>query len=77
MSMKWVRDYYGVPAKRGMRIEAYYPQRDGSWRLAYEGKISSASNYIHVDGIPFHPTWNIVYYDDDGNILKDTRETDG
>ncbi len=56
----YVRRYYGVPAKRGMRVIA-----DGR-----PGVItSSAGNYIRVrlDGERrsgyWHPTWNMEYLD--------------
>ena len=72
MSMKYVRDTYGVPAKRGMFVQVFSGCRPDY--LVYEGRISSASHYIHVDGMPFHPTDNVVYFDNEGNILHDTRE---
>jgi hypothetical protein len=74
MSMSYIRDRYNVPAKRGRMVEIYYRHASG-WRLAKRGRIASASNYIHVDGLPFHPTQNVVYYGDDGvTVLKDTRD---
>lgn len=78
MSMKYIRDYYNVPAKKGMRIQAFFKKHVNNetfkWVFAFEGKITSASHYIHCNGIPFHPTEGIVYYSDDGHILLDTRE---
>ena len=81
MTMQYIRDTYGVPAKRGMLVEAYYRRQpwgdavpvDG-WTLVKRGKITRATHYIFVDGVPFHPTGNIVYYSDDGEVLMDTRE---
>jgi hypothetical protein len=79
MSMKWIRDTYGVPAKRGMLVDIYYQMRmcsmeGGSiWVLAKKGKITSASMYIHVDGVAFHPTYGVVYFDKNGEVLLDTR----
>lgn len=70
MSMSHIRAVYGVPAKRGMLVEVYM----SNGRLAYRGRIRSASNHIHVDGVPFHPTDNVVYFDDSGRVLLDTRE---
>jgi len=70
MSAKWVRKTYRVPAKRGMYVEIY--GRHGV--MVYEGRISSFSNYIHVDGMPFHPTDGVVYYNEYGSVLLDTRE---
>ena len=75
MSMEYVRTRYNVPAKRGRRVQVYL----GDGRLAFDGRIASASHYIHVRtdsdsrSIAFHPTWNVVYFDDDGSILADTR----
>lgn len=81
MSMKYARDTYGVPAKRGMLVEVYYRRQPwgegapvGEWILAKRDRITSASHYIHVGGIPFHPTNNVVYYGDDGEVLMDTME---
>ena len=71
MTMQYVRDTYNVPAKRGRRVEVYYRFGD-QWRLAKCGRISSASAYIHVDGVPFHPTDGVVYYDG-AKVLLDTR----
>ncbi|GGA99908.1 hypothetical protein GCM10011491_30220 [Brucella endophytica] len=66
MSMEWVRKYYGVPAKRGGRIEY-----TGGKTPKY-GTILSASNYLNIqlDGNKhpsrFHPTWEIRYLDAEG-----------
>lgn len=58
MSAKYVRDYYKVPAKRGMRVVA-----DGK-----PGKIvgfDGAHLRIRLDGEKhignWHPTWRIEY----------------
>jgi len=76
MSMAYVRDTYGVPAKRGRKVALYYQPPGGGWRLAGVGRITSASNYIHVNGrYSAHPLDGVVYYDDDGEtVLLDTRE---
>lgn len=62
MSMAWVRGYYGVPAKRGGRVEY---TGEGKPEL---GTICSASNgrlNIRLDGtkhaMPFHPLWELRY----------------
>ena len=62
--MEWVRRNYGVPAKRGGRVEY---TGDGRPKL---GTIRSASGghlAIQLDGIlhtmPFHPTWELRYLD--------------
>ncbi len=58
MTMQYIRDYYGVPAKRGMRIVV-----DGM-----PGEIRGArGQYLRVliDGdaklTDCHPTWEIEY----------------
>lgn len=63
MSLEYIRKTYGVPAKRGVRIE-YGGGSDGP-RF---GTITGASG-MHLmvkmddrkDTAPFHPTWNIRY----------------
>lgn len=62
MSMKYVRDYYAVPAKRGGRVRY---TGDSEPRL---GTITSACHgglRIRLDGdkhpLPFHPTWELEY----------------
>lgn len=59
-SFDYVRRYYGVPAKRGMRVTVY----DGR-----EGTITcGAGHYIRIrlDGEKrsriFHPTWKLTYH---------------
>jgi len=68
MSMKWIRETYGVPAKRGVRIE-FQPDNEG--KRPYRGTITSAKGgYLRVrrDGetrtypAPFHPTWGLTYF---------------
>lgn len=74
MGMAYVREYYGVPAKRGRRVKAFY-WCNGRWALAADGRITSASQRVHIGGVPFHPTDNLVYFADDGlTVLLDTRE---
>ena len=58
MSLAYIRDYYRVPAKRGMRVVA-----DGK-----PGRITGsddASLRILIDGdkrsTRWHPTWNMRY----------------
>jgi len=74
MSMKYIRDTYGVPAKRGMRIEYHQPGFD-----VYVGRITSArGSCLWVDGsMVLHPTYQIVYLADDGTVLLDTRSPRG
>lgn len=66
MSMQRIRDYYGVPAKRGGSIK--FTDGDG---VQYKCKIRSAFQdrlKVAVDGIHtgrqywlLHPTWNVEY----------------
>ena len=56
MSMEYVRRYYGVPAKRGGRVQFFGAQ----------GTITSATHYLRVrmdDGrrVLLHPTWEVTY----------------
>ena len=58
MSMRYIRDHYGVPAKRGMEVVAQ----------GRKGRIvGSRGSYlrIKVDGekniLSFHPTWEMEY----------------
>lgn len=79
MSMKWIRDTYGVPAKRGMTVIVLGTKI---------GKIVSADNHIRVRyrnmgktvTRPFHPTDNISYLMDNGEWHEaccdsDTKQT--
>ena len=70
---------YGVPAKRGRRVECWsYRRRGGvmAWELVHKGRITSASGaYLYIDSLgPWHPTSGLVYLDDDGEIMHDTRD---
>ncbi len=67
MSMKYIRDYYKVPAKRGGRVK-WFDSRVGQFLF---GTITSATNYVRVrfDGechktyrANIHPT-DLVYLD--------------
>ena len=72
MSMKWIRDYYNVPAKRGKKIEwsgddlakfiygfLYQPKRGTI--------VASRGGYLRVrfNGerhiTTLHPTWKVRY----------------
>lgn len=63
MSMQYIRDAYGVPAKRGMKVE--YCGRDNIRR---RGRITSASHYVHVrfegkrTSVRIHPTDDYLIY---------------
>lgn len=69
MSIEWVRKRYGVPAKRGGRVE-YRPERDGKEAPSKFGTITGAKAgrlMIRLDGnrhsTPYHPTWQLRYLD--------------
>lgn len=71
MSFEYVRKWYKVPAKRGLRVTV-----DGQGGRITSGKGS----YIMVrfDGvkfsIPAHPTWRLVYHTVDGDrVFGDDR----
>lgn len=71
MSFDYVRSWYGVPAKRGLRVTV-----DGQGGRITSGKGS----YIMVrfDGvkfsIPCHPTWRVTYHTEDGDkVFGDDR----
>jgi hypothetical protein len=61
MSMKYIRQKYGVRAKRGGRVRLTYGERR-------EGVIVSARGpyiMVRMDGEkiakPYHPTWRMEY----------------
>ena len=67
MSLKYIRDCYGVPAYRGARIR-FTPNENEVW----EGRITSARmarlRVLVDDRVPgyrgrltLHPTWNVEY----------------
>jgi len=66
MSLKYIRDTYGVSAYRGQRVR--YTDENG---LSFDGVITSSDGShlrIRRDGDTkpwagrFHPIWNITYY---------------
>jgi hypothetical protein len=63
MTAAYVRDYYKVPAKRGMRVVA-----DG--KPGVITGFAGARLRIRLDGekhsAPWHPTWRIHYLTADG-----------
>ena len=63
MNMEYIRSTYGVPAKRGGKIE-FTDSNGAKWR----GTIRSARDSwlrVSLDGLrtisSLHPTWNIKY----------------
>jgi hypothetical protein len=77
VSIAYIRRYYGVPAKRGGRVEWRY--RDGTVR---PGTITSATAYVYIRfddeprrSVPLHPKENgLVYLD---SVAPDEAVTDG
>lgn len=66
MSMAYIRKAYGVPAKRGGRVEY------SGERIPQQGTIlgsCGAHLSIRLDGVkhsmPFHPTWKLRYLPSD------------
>lgn len=79
MSMKWIRSQYGVPAKRGGRVE-YTPYEGSTDKTGRFGTITGTSGphlLIRLDGEkharPYHPTWRLRYVTEAGRALKDKR----
>jgi hypothetical protein len=74
--LDYIRQHYGVPAKRGARIRF----TDGGF--SREGTIVSASGpYLRVqfDGMRYkstlHPTWNVEYIADSKTGARSTEES--
>lgn len=66
MSFEYVRRWYKVPAKRGMRVTI-----DGQG-----GRITSGRGgciMVRFDGvkfsIPAHPTWKVTYHTPTGDVV--------
>jgi len=64
VSIEWIRKNYGVPAKRGMRVEY---TGDGKPELGTICGARGAHLSIRMDSVkhamPFHPTWKLRYLD--------------
>lgn len=69
MSMDWIRSHYGVPAKRGGRVE--YTSCEGSKDAAGKLGIITGTRgpylLVRLDGYKhsssYHPTWQLRYLD--------------
>ncbi len=63
MSMDYIRNTYGVPAKRGGRVE--YTNGKGEVRAGTITGVDGQYLRIRLDGQPYsnnyHPTWNLKY----------------
>ena len=61
MSLKYIRDHYGVPARRGGRVR-YNKKLEGTI-IGSEGALLR----VHMDGdgfsLKYHPTWKMEYLD--------------
>lgn len=64
MSMEWIRRTYGVPAKRGGRVEytGGKSPRIGTITRSFEGRLKIRLDGEETVGI-YHPTWEIRYLD--------------
>lgn len=66
MSFDYVRSYYKVPAKRGMRVTDHEGR---------SGTITRATHYVFVrlDGTrvarAYHPTWRLTYHTAAGDVV--------
>lgn len=72
MSMDWIRSNYGVPAKRGGRVE-YNPcegSKDEPGRLGTITGTRGPHLLVRLDGEknsrPYHPTWRLRYLPEAG-----------
>lgn len=69
--MDYIKSYYDLPfLKPGMKLEiagkkcTAVKEKNGSLRVKFENGSEG----------PIHPTWETVYFDDKGNIIKDFRK---
>lgn len=76
MSLEYIRKFYGVPAKRGMRFRAWHMEYDGrNYRCGViTGSDPGGYVRVRIDGERrksriFHPTWNTEYLDGSGNVI--------
>lgn len=62
MSMQRIRDYYGVPAKRGMRV--IVDGKPGIITGTTRGPMHLRVRFDHAPKhtIPTHPTWEVEYH---------------
>lgn len=66
MSMAKIREQYGVPARRGVRVEytgGDKPEMGTVVRASGEHLIVKLDG--HIDPYPFHPTWKLSYLPDE------------
>lgn len=68
MGAEYVRSYYKVPAKRGMRVHV---DNKPGMITGYRGQyILVRFDDPHVKGVwPCHPTWMITYFTPSGPVM--------
>ena len=69
MTMQYIRDTYGVPAKRGMRV------RCKAWDGWCSGTITSASNHVVVRPDPW-PNARLRFHPTDTDAIQYLQEQD-
>ena len=61
MSMAKIREQYGVPARRGMRVTVY-----GNPGVISGSSPTNLHLLVRFDGnvfsVPCHPTWRVTYH---------------
>lgn len=72
MSLEYIRTYYGVPAEIDGRVEVQ--EKMGTIRSTRDAYLM-----VYFDGDnrtkPVHPTWNVTYFDEEGNVVWRDTET--
>lgn len=67
MSLEYIRNAYGVPAKRGQRVH-YTGNQNAPSRYGTITGASGAHLKIRMDGDrlsqPYHPTWELEYLEE-------------
>lgn len=64
--LEYIRDYYGVPAEEGRRIE--YSGDPGGVKsgviIGFSGPHLLARLLGYAEPVALHPTWNVRYLDE-------------
>ena len=61
MSMKWIRETYNVPAKRGMNVIV---QGEKGIIVCSKGPYLRIRKEGEQKVLSYHPTWKVVYMSD-------------
>ena len=61
MGIKYIRDTYHVPAKRGMRVEA---NGEAGRIIGAQGGYLKIKMDMRKKPELYHPTWHMVYFTD-------------